>query len=194
MSVPAHDLCLSREEYLELEETSKERHEYVAGRIFAMVGTTDAHNVIVSNLHRYLYDPVRASQRRIYIGDMKVMVEASDSFYYPDIMVSCEPYDARSVYKSAPCLIIEVLSPSTMNVDRREKLIGYRHLPSLVEYVLVYQDQMKIEVYRKDISSQWHCSVFNGADQVPLTALSPLAVELNMQDVYFGTDLVSSTD
>jgi Uma2 family endonuclease len=187
MSTPAHDLCLSVEEYLELEGTSAERHEYVAGRVFAMVGATDAHNVIAGNLYRYIYDPVRDAGCHIYGSDMKLRVEAAQSFYYPDLMVTCEPFEPQSIFKSAPCLVIEVLSPSTMDVDRREKLIAYRHLTSLTEYVLVYQDKKQIELYRKDAQGDWHCSVFTRSDSViVLNALPEKSIELNMNDVYRG--------
>lgn len=189
MYVPAQDLCLSVDEYLEFEELSQERHEYVAGRVFAMVGATDAHNVIASNLLRNLYDPVSAVGCRVYMSDMKLWVQSSQSFYYPDIMVTCEPVQPQSTYKSSPCLVIEVLSPSTMDVDRREKLIAYRHLPSLVEYALVYQDKMLIEVYRKDEQGSWHCAVYEGDTKVPFSALPNTPLELDMQKIYFALNL-----
>lgn len=187
MPIPAHDLCLSPDEYLELEKTSSMRHEYVAGRLFAMVGASDAHNVISANLNRYLYDPVRDAGCHIYGGDMKLRIEAVQSFYYPDIMVTCEPFDAASLFKSAPCLVVEILSPSTMDVDRREKLIAYRHLPSLIEYMLVYQDKRQIEVYRKDVKGDWHCGIFtDGADFIPLEVLPDRPIQLKMTEIYRG--------
>lgn len=188
MSIPAHDLCLTVDEYLKLEETATERHEYVAGRVFAMVGATQAHNVIVANFCRHLYDPVKKVGCRVFASDMKLRIEATNSFYYPDIMVTCEPFSAGSVYTHSPCLIVEVMSPSTQDVDRREKLTAYRHLPSLLEYVLVHQNKMQIEVYRKDNKGEWHCNVFSGAAKLPLIFLSDSTVELSMQDIYYGTD------
>jgi Uma2 family endonuclease len=180
---------MSVEEYLEQEATSIEKHEYVAGRIFAMVGASEAHNAIVSNLHRYLYDAVKEADCRIYVGDMKVRVEASQSFYYPDLVVTCEPFSARSVFKSAPRLIIEVLSPSTMEIDRREKLIAYRQLTSLAEYVVVYQDKRRIETYHKDENGQWLCDLSSNDEIVTVSISANKSVTLRMDDIYFGIEL-----
>ena len=187
MSLPARDLCVSLEEYLKREEASEARNEYVAGRVFAMVGASETHNLIVSNLSRNLYDPVMDSGCRVYMSDMKVWIQSAQSFYYPDIVVTCEPFEPKSVYKSAPCLIVEVLSPSTRDVDCREKLIAYRQLPSLKEYILVYQDRMQIEVYRKDDRGDWHCNIYEGNSKVQLNALPNAGLELDLEKVYRGT-------
>ena len=189
MSVPAHDLCLSVDEYIELEHASKERHEYVAGRVFAMVGASDAHNKIVGNIHRHLFDPVTDAGCHIYISDMKVWIQASESFYYPDIMISCEPFEPRAQHKSAPCLIIEVLSPSTQDVVRREKLTAYRHLASLKVYVLVYQDKQYLELYRKDDLGHWHCTVYEKESKLSIDALPTTAIELDLSKIYRGLEI-----
>ncbi len=189
MAVPAHDLCMSESEYFELEESSQVRHEYVAGRIWSMVGASARHGVIVSNLNHHIYEPIRQAGCRAYATDMKVKVEASQSFYYPDLVVSCERFDPKSNFLVAPCLIVEVLSPSTQIVDRREKLTAYRHIPSLTEYVLVYQDKMQIEVYRKDNAGSWHCQLFSKAGKLILQSVSSSEIELDMKDIYFGTEL-----
>ncbi len=189
MALPAENLCMTVDQYLRLEEESRERHEYVAGRIFAMVGATVGHNAIVTNINRYIYDMVAKAGCRSYSNDMKVWLEASQSFYYPDIVVSCERFDAKSVYLRAPSLIFEVLSPSTADIDKREKLQAYRQLRSLAEYVLVYQDQMKVELYQKDDRGEWRCQVFEGVDTVPLKALKTVTLDLEMQNIYCGLDL-----
>lgn len=178
MSVPARDLYLSIDEYLKLEEQCEVRHEFVGGRVFAMVGATQAHNSIVSNLLRLLYDRAAECGCRIYSSDMKVWIEATQTFYYPDIVVTCEPFDAKSVFSQAPSLIAEVISPSTVDVDHREKLIAYRKLPSLQEYMLVYQDEMRVEVYRKDTDGGWSFNVYMKAGRVELQALPLLDVDM----------------
>jgi Uma2 family endonuclease len=190
MSMPAaHDLCLTVDEYLQLEETARERHEYVAGRIFVMVGANVAHNTIVSNLNYLFYAAVRQSGCRIFSTDMKLWIETSQSFYYPDLIVTCESLEAKSTYVEAPCLLVEVLSPSTGDIDKREKLIAYRHLPSLIEYLLVYQEKAQIEVYRKDDKGNWHSMVFNGGIRIQLLSLPQAPFELEMNEVYSGVDL-----
>jgi Uma2 family endonuclease len=189
MSIPAHDLCLSMEEYLEFEDSSKEKHEYVAGRIFLMVGANSAHNAIVSNFHRLIYDPVKLAGCRSYISDMKVKVEPLQSFYYPDLVVTCEIFHPKAAYISAPSLIIEVLSPSTMNVDRREKLLAYRSISSLTEYVLVDQDKVRVEVYRKDDLGNWHCHEFREGATVPISSVPGDTIQLSLHDIYYGISL-----
>jgi Uma2 family endonuclease len=192
MALAAQDLCISAEDYLKCEETSDVRHEYVAGRMFAMVGATDAHNIITGNLYRYLYDAVTASGCRAYMADMKVWIEESQSFYYPDIMITCEPIQPKSVYKSTPSLIIEVLSPSTKIIDQREKLTAYRLLPSLKEYLLVSQERIKVEIYRKDASGKWHCTIAQGHDaKVQLNAVPGTTIQLEMHQIYRSLSLSS---
>jgi len=116
--------CMATDEYLEFEEQAAVRHEYVRGQIFAMTGSAEAHNVISGNLFAALHNFLQGTGCRVFQNDMKVRVEAADCFYYPDIMVTCEPYEAKSVFKNSPRLIIEVLSPSTKHIDRREKTGG----------------------------------------------------------------------
>lgn len=81
---------------------------------------------------------------------MKVRIEKDAVSYYPDIVVTCNPQDKEKVLLTKPCLIVEVLSPSTENIDRQEKLIAYRKIEDLQEYVIVSQDNVQVEVYQKD--------------------------------------------
>ncbi len=148
MSAHLDDLSLSINDYLQFEAVSTVRHEYVSGRIFAMVGATNAHNIIVSNLHGNIFNTVKTAGCQTYISDMKIKVESLQNFYYPDLMISCERAEPKAVYLLAPSLIVEVLSPSTMDIDRREKLIAYRHIPRLSDYVIIYQDKMRVEANR----------------------------------------------
>lgn len=185
MSVPAHDLQLSVEEYLQREESSEERHEYVSGRIFAMVGSTEAHNAIVVNLTVAIGSQVRGSGCRAFSTDMKLRVEATNSFYYPDVMVSCESYEARAIFKQAPCLLIEVLSPSTADIDRREKLLAYQTIASLHEYAIVYQDERRVELYKRR-GNEWAVTVHTGADSFVLTPAAGLELNLSLDEVYEG--------
>jgi Uma2 family endonuclease len=189
MSIPAHDLCMTIEEYLQMEQSAHARHEYVAGRVFSMVGASVAHNIIVSNLNHLLYGVVRESGCWVFSSDMKLWIEAAQSFYYPDLLVTCESLDQKSAYVKAPCLVAEVLSPSTSDVDRREKLTAYRHLSSLREYVLIYQDKKQIELYRKDETGTWHCTVFSGEESTTLSALPGGDLEISMQQIYSGVEL-----
>jgi Uma2 family endonuclease len=172
---------LTVDEYLRFEESTMLRHEYVRGQIFAMSGSTFAHNVICGNLYAALHGFLKGSGCRVFQNDMKVMVKAADCFYYPDIMVSSS---AKSVFQNSPRLIVEVLSPSTKQIDRREKLVAYRQLTSLCQYVLVHQNQTKIEVYVAGADGEWELYSLRAGDDLVLEALPDKQLRLPVAAVY----------
>jgi Uma2 family endonuclease len=145
-----HSKFMSAEEYLRAEQKTKIRHEYVDGYIYAMTGTTVPHNVICTNIVGFLNRELRSSGCRAYQESIKVRVDSLNSFYYPDILVSCEPFDSKSVFLDKPILIMEVLSPSTAHIDRREKRLAYQMIPSLVEYAVVHQNRQLVELFRRE--------------------------------------------
>jgi len=154
MSEPARPpRHLTVEEYLLFEETAEVRHEYVGGNIFAMVGATKRHNKIVTNIFRRLADAADEADCRVYTEAVKLQVSA-DVFYYPDLMVACEPDDDPLVEHN-PCLVVEVVSPNTETTDRREKLLAYRNMPSLRAYLVVAQDRRWVEHHFRDESENW---------------------------------------
>jgi Uma2 family endonuclease len=184
MAYPEELMRLSVEEYLALEEKSEVRHEYVAGYIFAMAGATDAHNVITMNVAARFRPHLSRSGCRVYMVDMKVRVEAVDAFYYPDVMVTCEPFAAKSVFKSKPILLVEVLSPGMELTDRREKLSAYFKLESLIEYVLISQDEKRVEIYRRGKRGKTEILVLRANDEVRFESLPNGALTLTMDDIY----------
>ncbi|MEA5618373.1 Uma2 family endonuclease [Cronbergia sp. UHCC 0137] len=173
----------SVEEYLEAEKSSDIRHEYVAGQVFAMAGASEEHNLIAGNIYAILRPHLRGSSCRAFVSDMKVKVKVSraDIFYYPDILVTCNPEDKERYFKTRPSLIIEVLSNSTAKTDKREKRINYQNLDSLQEYVLVYQNEIKVEVYRQDIEGNWSTEVLGKEDKLRLDSVD---LTLTMDDIY----------
>lgn len=184
MAVPEELLKISAEEYLALEEKSEIRHEYVAGYIFAMAGASDAHNIIAGNVYARLRQHIRRNGCRVYAVDMKVRVEAVDAFYYPDVMVTCEPFVAKSVFKSKPILLVEVLSPGAEVTDRREKLSAYFKLESLIEYVLISQDERRVEIYRRDKRGKIQMQVLGADHEVRLESTPNGPLTLTMDDIY----------
>ena len=118
---------LSPTEYLDREEKSPVKSEYVNGEIYTMSGAKRAHNLIASNLvYRARGAAIgRHSGCQVFGSDMKVYVEAHSSFYYPDLSVCCDPSDRHDRFVARPCFIVEVLSPSTALIDRREKRASY---------------------------------------------------------------------
>ena len=179
---------LTVDEYLKSEEEREVRHEYVRGQIFAMTGATEDHNIIAGNLYGRLFQLLEGSNCRAYINDMKVRIEATDSFYYPDIMVTCEPIVGKSVFKSAPIIIIEVLSPSTKHIDRREKLVAYRTLESLQQYILVHQDRCLIEVYTRKSAKEWLVAMLQMPQHLVLNISPELQPKIAVADIYDKID------
>ncbi len=139
------------EEYLELEASSKVRHEYLAGEVFAMRGVTPRHNRIASRLHGAFRDHLRGGPCESYMSDVAVKLRMSrdDYAYYPDVMVVCGREKSEERFFTDPKLIVEVLSPSTAAVDRHEKRIAYRRIPALEEYVIVAQDAVEVTAFRR---------------------------------------------
>lgn len=113
---------ISVEDYLTGETVSSVKYEYVYGEVYAMAGTSDNHNRIVGNLYAALLNHLRSSRCEPFMGDIKVRV-SPDVYCYPDVLVSCEENPENSYFRKEPILIIEVLSPSTQEIDRREKLL-----------------------------------------------------------------------
>jgi len=176
------------DEYLESEEVAKVRREYVDGQVFAMTGSTDAHNVICSNVFTTLHAHLRGTGCRAYSNDMKVRIDSSNCFYYPDIMVTCEPFSAKTVFKKTPVLIVEILSRSTKHIDRREKMVAYRQIASLKEYLVICQDRKRVEMHKQDNSGQWTMILAQGNDVLQLDSLQP-PLELPLTSIYEGLGL-----
>jgi len=178
---PVQELAI--DEYLDLEKAGSLRHEYAAGRLYAMAGGSDEHNRIVLNIAARLLSATRGGPCRVYACDMKVRVD--DLFYYPDVLVTCDPLDAERYFKKQPSVIFEVLSQSTEAIDRGEKLYNYRRLDSLDAYVLVSQDEPRIEVYRRQAeASGWRYDVLDG--RAATVTLDRPAITLALGDIYEG--------
>lgn len=191
MSEPCNSQYMTVEEYLKFEGRSSQRHEYVRGQVFAMSGSTDSHNVISVNLVGALFNHLQGSACRVYNNDMRLRLEAANCFYYPDIMVTCEPVRAKSVFKHTPRLIVEVLSPSTRSVDRREKLVAYKELESLRQYVIVHQDRMRVEVHTRVANSRWDSITLGRSDELVMEALPDRPLRISVSKIYQGLDLPS---
>lgn len=174
---------LTAEEYLNLEQDAEIRHEYVAGQIYAMAGASEAHNLIAGNIFALLRPHLRGSSCRTFVSDMKVKVKAqkADIFYYPDLLVTCNPNDNKKYFKTSPNLIVEVLSNSTETTDKREKRLNYQTIDSLQEYVLVSQDEIKVEIYRKDNNGNWTIETLGKDDDLQLNSVG---LTLTMADIY----------
>lgn len=189
MNLAAQDyLTISIQEYLDGEQKSDIRHEYLAGRVYAMAGAGEKHNRISLNIAFHLRAAARGKGCGVFISDMKVRAEQNDAFYYPDVMVTCDPQDSESLHKRLPCLIVEVLSPATEAIDRREKLLAYRTLPSLRYYLLVAQDQRSLEIHQRGDDGKWHFRIMENEGEIAI-ACERLVANFSLDDVYEDVQL-----
>ncbi|QGU31838.1 Uma2 family endonuclease [Thermochromatium tepidum] len=147
----AHASRLSVEDYLANEDGADIRHEYIDGDLYAMTGASRQHVLITLNMVAHLRPLLRGTPCQLFANDMKVRLKIAeqDIFYYPDLILTCDPDDRETYYCTRPCLLVEVMSESSARIDRREKLLAYQTLPSLIEYLLVDQYLRRIEVYRR---------------------------------------------
>ena len=176
MEAIAKSASLTVEEYLAGEPGSEVRHEYLGGIVYAMVGASVEHNVISGNLFAALRSHLRGKPCGTFMADVKVRLHLAndDIFYYPDVMVACDPRDTDRFFKRFPKLLIEVMSESTERIDRREKRWSYQQIETLEEYVLVAQDRMEVTVFRR--ANEWRAEIFNKLDQ----QVSLVSVEFTM--------------
>ncbi len=167
--------------YLEAEENAEERHEYVDGRVFAMAGASEAHEIVALNLASAINIHLKGSPCRTFKGDMKLRIEIQgrELVYYPDIMVTCDPGDNLPLFKQRPKLLIEVMSD--YKTDHIEKLLAYQQIDTLEEYLVVDQDpeQRRAWLYRRETG--WRQE--NGATEDRIT-LSCIGFEIELKAVY----------
>lgn len=168
MSSAATKIRFTPQEYLALERKSETRNEYYNGEIFAMAGASREHNLTVANLLRDIGNQLEDRPCESYPSDMRVFIEATGLYTYPDVSVVCgEPrFQDREVDTLLnPTVIVEVLSPSTEAYDRGDKFRHYRRIDSLREFVLISQDRMMVERYTRQ-GKDWVLSDRTDPDQV----------------------------
>jgi Uma2 family endonuclease len=182
-------LLMTAAEYLVWEPTQEGRHEYWDGEVVAMSGGTRNHNRILGNFFKILDDLLLDRDCDVYIADVKVQVEPGRKYFYPDVVVTCDDRDEDTEYVRSPCLIIEVLSPSTEAIDRGAKFAKYRQFLTFKEYVLVNTSEPKVEVFRRNEKGQWVLSEYDLEDRLLLESIaegrfSTNDVEIAIADLY----------
>jgi Uma2 family endonuclease len=179
----------SPEEYLAMEREAEFKSEYIDGEIIAMVGASERHNLIVTNLVIDLGTQLKKRACKVYTSDMRVDIRERYLYAYPDVIVVCGEAKFRCGEMDNllnPSLIIEVLSKTTENYDRGRKFIQYRRIESLQEYLLVAQDEPRIEQYLRQPSNEWLLSEFNGLETT--IDLSSINCRLHLAEVYDKVD------
>ncbi|KAB8334994.1 Uma2 family endonuclease [Scytonema tolypothrichoides VB-61278] len=175
------------QEYLEWEERQDIKYEYINGEVFAMTGGTLAHTTIALNLASALKSHLRGGGCRAFMADAKVGVSENGSFHYPDVVVSCDQRDKQAMkFLLYPCLIVEVLSPSTEGYDRGGKFYQYRRIQTLREYVLIDAEKISVECFRLNEKSIWELHPYEEGDEVHLSCVDfHFPISLVYEDVQF---------
>lgn len=184
MSTPIARTYLTPAEYINWERKTVTKHEYLDGEIVAMSGASNAHNIITMNTSYQLYGQLLDRDCFVYASDMRVRVQASVSYFYPDIAVVCgEPRFEDDAFDTLldPTVIIEVLSPSTAAYDPSEKFTRYQQIASLKEYILISQNRTHVEQHLRQ-ENQWRATEFHRLDDVvPVTSIE---CELLLRHIY----------
>ena len=189
MSSIAAQTYLTPEEYIVSERKATLKSEYLSGEIVAMSGASNEHNLITMNTANGLYNQVTGRGCRVYASDMCVGIGAGISYFYPDVTVVCDESrfedDAFDTLIN-PQVIVEVLSTSTESYDRGEKFARHRQLESLQEYILISQNQVRVEHYLRQ-GKQWVLSEFSALENMlPLVSIE---AELSLNQIYRFVEL-----
>ncbi|NOT54552.1 MAG: Uma2 family endonuclease [Deltaproteobacteria bacterium] len=183
---------LTAEQYLALERQAQYRSEYINGFIFAMAGASRRHNLIAGNVFGELRAQLRGRPCEAYINDMRVKVSVTGLYTYPDVVALCGQPDFEDTHLDTllnPSVIVEVLSDSTEAYDRGEKFAHYRRLESLRDYLLIAQNQVRVEHYVRQ-GDNWllsEASVLDGAIH-----LSSINCEVVLRDIYERVEFPSN--
>jgi Uma2 family endonuclease len=184
MSEAARKPAMTYAEYLEAEESSAEKHEFLAGEVYAMAGGTLEHAALSAAIARELGNALRDKPCLVFSADARVRVQATGLATYPDVTVVCGKLetDAEDSHAIAnPVLLVEVLSDSTEGHDRGEKAAHYRHIPTLQEYAFVSQRHRRIEVHRRNAAGRWELFEFEAG---AVAELSSVGCSIRVDEVY----------
>jgi Uma2 family endonuclease len=159
--------------YLEWEAQQELRYEFVDGRISAMARESVWHDRIAANFYAILQAHLQCTVCRVFNATVKVQTLESNSFCYPDLSVSSDVQDrSANNFITHPCLIVEVVSPSSEVYERGEKFALYRQAATLEEYVLVSTDKIGLDLYRRNALGSWDFSTYKSGDTVELQSIN----------------------
>ncbi len=178
---------LSPEEYLARERRAAYRSEFYRGEMFAMAGATWEHTLIKDNLAAEARNRLKGGPCQVVTSDLRVRVDATGLYTYPDLVVVCEPPQFEDDVHDTllnPRVIVEVLSDSTEKYDRGAKFGHYRQLPSVLEYVLVAQDRPLVERYVRQADDAWLLTAFS--DLTETFEFGSVAVSIPLEEIYRG--------
>jgi len=170
-------------EYLAIEASTELKHEWLAGRVYSMSGGSPEHSAIAANLIRILGNQLLDKPCRVYTSDLRVRVTATGLATHPDVAVVCGPLERDQEDPNAavnPVVVVEVLSPSTESYDREEKFSHFRRVSSLRAYILVSQQERRIEVFARNDDLSWTLR----ETRAGRARVECIDCELSVEDVY----------
>ncbi|MBU1666010.1 MAG: Uma2 family endonuclease [Gammaproteobacteria bacterium] len=177
---------LSVTDYLAGEEFAPRKREYRAGEVYPMPDSSARHNRITLNLYAAIDAATRGTTFELFVLDVKLLLSAHQAIYYPDVMLVGPGDDNHPLYRTSPCLIVEVLSPSTAGIDEREKWRHYRGIPSLRYYLLIDSEKRHARIRSREgdkDSEGWLEQTLDEDDIVTLTC-GPVSASLCLDDIY----------
>ena len=177
------------EQYLAIERVALEKSEYYDGEMFLMAGASEQHNLIASNIMFELTKCFRPRGCRVYGSDMRIYTRTTGLFSYADAVVVCgkpEFYDDKRDILTNPMLITEVLSPSTAEYDREKKFELYKGSPSFQDYLLIEQQEAKVEHWQKVETGEWLVSQYVGLEAV--LEIPRYELEIPLSEIYLNVD------
>ena len=175
---------LSHEEYFALERESDVRHEYLAGKIYALGDSSPVHSELSANVIAALGTQLRGRGCKVYTGDLRIAIQQLDIYTYPDVSVVCgvPQFSEHQAALINPTVIVEVLSPSTAEYDQGQKLLRYQQLASLRSYILVAQTAPFIWCLSRDEGGRW---IWSGAEGLASSlALPSVDCDLSLAEIY----------
>ena len=179
---------MSVEDYLILDQSSQQaRYEYLDGELRMLAGGTADHSIITTDLTVIIHGLLRGRACRVYNSDMRFQLSES-RYVYPDITITCDQRDQMPIDDMThfPCVVVEVLSPSTEAIDRGKKFFYYRVHPSIQEYMMVDSQSIQIEVYRRE-EDGWKLHTYGPESIVSLECLD---IQFAVDTLYSETSLM----
>lgn len=194
MGLAIEKKILTSEKYLDIERKAEFKSELINGEMYALAGVTRKHNRIALNLATFLNNFLRDSQCRVYFADLRVQVSKTGMFTYPDLVLTCGNEIMADKQKDTllnPKCILEVLSDSTEKYDRGEKFSHYQNLESLDEYILVSQNQPRVESFLRQTDNKWLYQKVEGLENELF--INVIEAKIKLDEIYQNTKELEET-
>lgn len=181
---PQDDKNHTSEEYLKQERAAKTKHDFIGGKILSVVASNRTRALLGSNVTIAVGNRIHGQKNEIYAGSMRVQINAN-RFSYPDVViVAAKPIFADNQMDTLqnPTIVVETYSKNTNSLDKTEKLESYLAMDSIREYVLIKEDEMRIEHYAKQNAKQWVYKIYNERDEV--ISLDSVNCKVALKEIY----------